>query len=152
MTPDAPPTDRFNVTWEHLAAGQTLPALTMRVDYRHAIMHVGAGRDYMPGHHDPAYAQAQGVRTVFLNTLFHQSFVDRVLTEWAGPGAFVARRQLFMVGSIYAGDEITGTGRIERRYIDAGGCKRVDLDIEVRTPTELASRAQATLILDNLPF
>ncbi|MET0380106.1 MAG: hypothetical protein ABW049_14030 [Spongiibacteraceae bacterium] len=136
------------VLWEDLQEGMALPSHSMRIDYRHAIMHVGAGRDYMPGHHNPEYARAQGLPTVFLNTLFHQSFVDRVMTEWAGPTAVIVRRKLSMIGSICADDEIVGSGKITRIYRNDHDKKLIDIDIEVRNAREVVSRAQTTLMLD----
>jgi acyl dehydratase len=151
LTPQ-PHESYLKVRWEDLQEGAVLPAITLLVDYRHAIMHVGAGRDYMPGHHNPEYARAQGLPTVFLNTLFHQSFVDRVMTEWAGPAAFIVRRKLNMIGSICADDEIVGAGKITRVYRSDRNKKLVDLDIEVHTHREIVGRAQTTLMLDQFDF
>ena len=84
------------VYWEDAQAGFKLPAVHMDITFRKCVLHVAAGWDYMPGHHDPEYARSQGTRTAFLNTLFHQSFVDRIVTDWAGPRTFINRRKIAM--------------------------------------------------------
>jgi acyl dehydratase len=136
----------MTVFWDDVREGQTLPALTVQVTYKMAIMHVAAGWDYMPGHHEPDYAKSQGQETIFLNTLFHQSMVDRVMTDWAGPRGFIARRKLSMKGAIYPGDILTGEAKITRRY-EADGKHRLDLNITLSNQTHICATAEATLIL-----
>lgn len=138
---------RPSLAWDDVLEGEILPAVTLDVTYRHLIHHVGAGRDYMPGHHDPAYARAQGVEGIFANTLFHQSFVDRVMTDWAGPAAFIARRKVAMRGPIQAGDALVGEGKVVglRRGVEGRGA--VDLDITLRNQKGVCCVASGTLLL-----
>jgi acyl dehydratase len=132
--------------WDDIAEGQSLPVLTVNVTYKMAIMHVAAGWDYMPGHHEPDYAKAQGQETIFLNTLFHQSMVDRVMTDWAGPRGFITRRKLSMKGAIYPGDVLTGEAKVTRHYV-AEGKHLLDLEIRLSTQSCLCATADATLML-----
>jgi acyl dehydratase len=136
----------MTVFWDDITEGEALPVLSVNVTYKMAIMHVAAGWDYMPGHHEPDYAKSQGQETIFLNTLFHQSMVDRVMTDWAGPRGFVARRKLSMKGTIYPGDILTGEAKVTRRYA-ADGKHFLDLDIRLSNQTHLCATAEATLIL-----
>lgn len=132
--------------WDDVSEGDTLPVLTVHVTYKMAIMHVAAGWDYMPGHHEPDYAKSQGQDNIFLNTLFHQSMVDRVMTDWAGPRGFIARRKLSMKGAVYPGDTLTGEAQVTRRY-EADGKHRLDLTITLSTQSHIRATAEATLIL-----
>lgn len=64
--------------------------------------------DYFPGHHDLNYALEQGVRGTYLNTFSLTGFVDRVVTDWAGPKALITKRRLRMLHPVHAGDELRG--------------------------------------------
>ncbi len=115
-----------------MSEGTELPPVTMDITLKKCVLHVAAGWDYMPGHHDPEYARSQGTRTAFMNTLFHQSFVDRVVTDWAGPATFINRRKIAMKAAICAGDSIVGSARVSRVYRDDAGRGRVDLAVWIR--------------------
>jgi len=78
--------------------------------------------------------------------LFHQSMVDRVMTDWAGPRGFIARRKLSMKGAIHPGDTLTGKAQVTRRY-EADGKHRLDLNITLSTQSHICATAEATLIL-----
>lgn len=127
-----------------VTAQTDVPVCTMDVTYRIAIQHVAAGWDYMPGHHEPDYARRQGMETIYLNTLFHQSFVDRTLTDWAGPATFLVRRKISMRDQIYPGDRIEGHARIVE-VRDEG--RLIDLAVTIRTPRADACVAECTIRL-----
>jgi acyl dehydratase len=133
--------------WKDVQVGDLVAERVLDVTYKMAIMHVGSGWDYMPGHHDPEYARSQGMRNIFLNTLFHQSFVDQTMIGWAGPRSFIARRKIEMKGQIYPGDRLSGTGTVARIFVDADGNHKVELTIAVRTQDTLACTAEGCLIL-----
>lgn len=133
--------------WEDVAEGYRFSVPLMHVSYRHLINHVGAGRDYMRGHHDPTYAHEQGQRDIYPNTLFHQSMVDRVMTDWAGPRSFIARRKIAMRGSIYPGDDLRGEAEVVKRHVDAHGRHRVELRIALVTQAALVCEAEGSLAL-----
>ncbi len=139
------------VYWQDVTLDTVVPAISMDVTYKHAIQHVAAGWDYMPGHHNPDYARSQGQRTIYLNTLFHQSFVDRVLTDWAGPLTFIARRKISMKASIYPDERIIGTAQILRVYRGEAGDGRVDLSVVIRNPDADCCLADCTIRLPDRP-
>jgi hypothetical protein len=121
-----------------------VPVCAMDVTYKTAILHVAAGWDYMPGHHEPAYAQRQGMETIYLNTLFHQSFVDRTLTDWAGPQTFLTRRKISMRDQIYPNDRIEGHAKVVA--VREQGTL-IDLTVVIRTPRADACLAECTIRL-----
>ncbi|HYZ48038.1 MAG TPA: hypothetical protein VE567_04005 [Sphingomonas sp.] len=128
-----------------------VPVCAMDVTYKTAIMHVAAGWDYMPGHHDPAYAIAQGTDNIYLNTLFHQSFIDRTLTDWAGPLTFLVRRKMSMRDQIYPGDHIEGHAKVLAVREGQKGEALVDLSVVIRTPRGDACVAECTIRLPGRP-
>ncbi len=137
--------------WQDVREGFELPVVSMLVSYKNAILHVAAGWDYMPGHHNPEFARAQGAKTIFLNTLFHQSFVDRVVTDWAGPLTFLIRRKISMKASIYADETISGHARVIRVWRGDAGDGRVDIGVVIRNSVADCCIADCTIRLPDRP-
>ena len=118
------------LVWDDVDEGTVLPVVRQPVSYRRVVMNPGATWDYFPGHHDPEYARSQGQPTIYVNTLHFLGFVDRVVTDWAGPRTFIARRRIAMQHSIYAGDTMIGEGRVTAKRVD-GARHLVDIDLVV---------------------
>ncbi|MFZ5653059.1 MAG: hypothetical protein ACOY42_01465 [Pseudomonadota bacterium] len=133
--------------WDEVAEGEALPRIGMHVPYVKVILNAAATNDYFPGHHDPEYARAQGQRNIYLNTMAIEGFIDRVATDWAGPHAFIRKRQMQMRASIYAEDTMYGEGAVTRRYQDDAGRHLVDLEIRISTDEGLRVPAVVTLEL-----
>lgn len=91
---------------------EVLPEVTMPVTVTRCVLDAAATRDFFRGHHDQAYAKQQGARDVYLNTMFFHGLVDRVGKAWAGPQAWLARRQLQMIAPVCAGDTLRTDGRV----------------------------------------
>lgn len=138
---------RRGLYWEEVGEGDLVTPVTLQVSYARVILSVAATRDFMRGHHDPAFAREQGQRDIYVNTLFHQAFVDRVMTDWAGPRAFIARRKIVMRGAICAGDTIVGEGRVTDRRRDDSGRGLIELDLRVSNGRELCCEALGVLAL-----
>jgi acyl dehydratase len=126
--------------------GDRLAPLTMPITYTRVCQNAAATLDWMPGHHDPAYARAQGQETIYLSTLFFTGFVDRCVTDWAGPEAFIRRRRITMTLPIYAGETATGTGEVTDTAVD-GGRALVHLDVVVRSERGTCVTAEVTIEL-----
>jgi acyl dehydratase len=139
----AAPTKKF---WDDVTEGELVPQVRMQVPYAKVILNAAATNDYFPGHHDPEYARAQGQRNIYLNTMAIEGFIDRVATSWAGPHAFLRKRQMQMRASIYAEDTMYGEGTVLRRYQE-GGRNLVDLDIKIATDEGVRVPAVVTLEL-----
>jgi acyl dehydratase len=116
--------------WQDIQAGSQLPPVAIEISYRRVVMNAAATWDWFPGHHDPFYAREQGQRTIYLSTLFFQGLVDRLVTDWAGPRAFIRRRKIEMRRSIYAGQVARASGRVARVY-ENDGAGLVDVEAEV---------------------
>jgi hypothetical protein len=136
--------------WDDIKDGDAIPTIMMEIPYKKVVMTVAATWDYMPGHHNPQYAQSQGQKTIYLNTFFFQGFADRVLTEWAGPQTFIAKRKLMMVNSVYAEDTVYGEGIVTAVYIDDLNQRKIDCNITLSTENGVCSTAQITTILPSI--
>jgi hypothetical protein len=111
-------------------------------------MDAAATRDFFPGHHDRDYARAQGVEDMYLNTMFFHGFIDRVVTDWAGPECWIRRRKMKMIEAIPAGHEAVGRGRVVRKYVEAGHhCVEVEVTVS-RGDGRVACTALTTLSLE----
>lgn len=134
------------LAWEQVDEGIELPPIALPISYKRVVMNAAATWDWFPGHHDPEYARSQGQRTIYLSTLFFQGFVDRLITDWAGPDAFIRRRRIEMRRSIYAGETATARGRVARVYED-DGAGVVDVEAEVANDEGPCVLAQVTVEL-----
>jgi len=131
--------------WDDVVAPSDLPETVDEISYQRVVMNAGAIWDYVPWHFDPAYAQRQGHRGIFVNTMHLAGFVDRIAAEWAGPYSRVVRRKVTLLGSIYAGDAMVGRGRVVgKRREDSRHL--VDLEIAIYNQhDELCCPAEVTI-------
>lgn len=128
--------------------GQTFGPIHMPVPFKKVILNVAATFDYFPGHHEPDYARNQGVRNIFLNTIFLQGFADRAVTDWLGGDVFVMRRKLSMSQPICAGDTLACRGEVDAVGTADGitVCR-----LGVRFSTERVERSAAVTLWAWLP-
>ncbi|MDY6828309.1 MAG: hypothetical protein SV583_02945 [Pseudomonadota bacterium] len=126
------PAERYRSRrFEDISPGADLPTLRMPLPYRRVIQMAAATRDYFPGHHEPSYAQAQGVENIYLNTMFYHGLLDRYVLEWSGPAAFLQRRRMHMKVPIVAGDTAVLDGCVLSTDI-ADGEGQVEVQVEVK--------------------
>jgi len=128
-------------------SGGDLPMVTLPVTVGRCVLDAATTRDFFPGHHDRDYARAQGARDVYLNTMFYHGFVDRVVTDWAGPDATVVRRTLRMLTPACAGDTLTTSATITAERIESGRTT-VDVDLTVSADAGPAASASITVALE----
>jgi len=129
--------------WDAVSEGDVLPEIELPISYARVIAIPAATWDYFPGHHDPFYAREQGQETIYLSTMFYSGFLDRIVTDWAGPYAFIRARELTMSGSVYAGERLTGRGQVRAKRIETGGMHVIDVQIDA---TSGASAGVAGLV------
>lgn len=129
-----------------IAEGDQLSQISLLITYEKIVMTPMATWDLFPGHNDPFFAQAQGQKSIYLNTVVLQGFADRVATDWAGPAAFIARRKMIMKASVYPGDVLTGSGRVVRSEV-RDGKRCIDLAIQLRTQSAIVCDVETTLHL-----
>ncbi|MEA2023642.1 MAG: MaoC family dehydratase N-terminal domain-containing protein [Actinomycetota bacterium] len=121
-----------------------LPVVTMPVTVGRCVLDAATTRDFFPGHHDREYAQAQGARDVYLNTMFYHGFVDRVVTDWSGPESVILRRELRMLTPACAGDALTTSATIAGEREERGR-RLSEIDLTVYTAAGKAAAARITV-------
>ena len=72
-----------------IAVGDALPPFELALTSTMIVAGAIASRDFMPAHHDPGFAKAQGAPDIFMNILTTNGYVSRYVTDWAGPEAIV---------------------------------------------------------------
>jgi acyl dehydratase len=92
--------------------GEPLPALELPVTATRIVAGALATRDFMPVHHDRAYANAQGAPDIFMNILSTNAYCSRFLTDWGGPDAMVRRLSIRLGVPVMPGSTLTFTGEV----------------------------------------
>lgn len=133
-----------------LHIGLALPPVSLAISYDRVAATNLATWSFYPGHSDPEFARAQGQTSIYLDTSVLQGFADRVVTDWAGPGTFIARRKLAILASVFPGDILTGSGVVER--VDSrDGRPLVDLTISLDTQAGRVCDVWTTAVLPAQP-
>lgn len=92
--------------------GTKLPELALYGDPTFIVSTALATRDFQDVHHDRDKAHAKGSKDIFVNILTDTGLVQRFVTDWAGPGAFVKSIALRLGVPWYAYDTVTFTGEV----------------------------------------
>ena len=97
-----------------------LPELTIDVTPTFVISTALATRDFQDVHHDRDKAVQRGSKDIFLNILTTTGLVQRFVTDWAGPDAFVRSVAIKLGVPCYAGETLTFSGHVaEQRGSEA---------------------------------
>jgi acyl dehydratase len=132
--------------WEDIREGEKLPTLTREITTTTVVATAIASRDFYPAHHDRRFAQRAGARDIFINILTSGGFVGRYLTEWSGPEGELKRMKFHLGVPCYAGDILTMTGKVVKKYID-GDQYLVDIEYNFIVPGGSHCNGMATMIL-----
>ena len=92
--------------------GTVLPELSLYGDPTFIVSTAIATRDYQDVHHDRDKAQAKGSKDIFVNILTDTGLVQRYVTDWAGPSAFIKSIALRLGVPWYAYDTVTFRGEV----------------------------------------
>jgi acyl dehydratase len=123
-------------SWTAVGEGTRLPELTFEVTRSTLAKDVVGTRDLYPIHHDHVFAQANGARDVFLNTMWYQGLLGRYVNEWGGYESFVRKMSVRMSAHGCPGDTLTVRGTVLRTRQDEQGRRLVDLDVRIRNQTD----------------
>jgi acyl dehydratase len=132
--------------WDEVKEGEHLPALTSEVTATTVIAAAIASRDFYPVHHDRLFAQRAGARDIFTNIITSGGFVQRYLTGWSGPEGELARLKFRLGVPCYAGDTLSMTGKVARKYVKGGQCL-LDLEYGFVVPHGSHCTGTATMVL-----
>ncbi|GAB3007050.1 MaoC family dehydratase [Amycolatopsis acidiphila] len=92
--------------------GTQLPPLTIEVTPTFVISAAIATRDFQDVHHDRDAAIQRGSKDIFVNILTDTGLVQRFVTDWAGPGAFVRSVKIRLGVPCYAYDTLVLSGEV----------------------------------------
>ena len=104
--------------WSDISEGDELPVFDLPLTASVIVAGAIASRDFMPVHHDRAFANLQGAPDIFMNILTTNGYVARFITDWAGPEAMLEKISIRLGAPACPDDTMRFTGsvtRIERR-------------------------------------
>jgi acyl dehydratase len=131
-----------------ISVGDELPPFELNVTSTVIVAGAIASRDFMPAHHDPVFAKAQGAPDVFMNILTTNGYVARYVTDWAGPQAIVKSIKIRLGAPAVPGKPLRFSGRVAARSEANGECV---LELLVRAANDLGDHATGTVTL-SLPL
>jgi acyl dehydratase len=125
-----------------IAVGDELPLFELDVTSTVIVAGAIASRDFMPAHHDPVFARAQGAPDMFMNILTTNGYVARYVTDWAGPEAMVQSIKIRLGAPAVPGKPLRFTGRVAGKSEAGGECV---LELAVRAANDLGDHATGTV-------
>jgi acyl dehydratase len=128
-----------------VAVGDELTPLEVPLTPSVIVAGAIASRDFMPVHHDKAFANAQGAPDIFMNILTTNGYVARFVTDWAGPDAMLKRIAIRLGVPALPGHTLRFTGHVSSVTDDD---ERVVV-VDVRGATDIGDHVtgQVTLTL-----
>ena len=136
------------MSWSDISVGDELDVLEVSMTATRIVAGAIATRDFMPVHHDRAYANTQGAPDIFMNILSTTAYCSRFLTDWAGPEAMVKRLAIRLGVPVFPGSTLTFAGTVvgTTRDGDEG-----TVDVEFRATNDLGDHVTGTATL-SLPL
>ena len=130
--------------WNEVHAGDELPPFVVDMTATRIVAGAIASRDFMPVHHDRAYANSQGAPDIFMNILSDTGYCSRFLTDWAGPEAMIKNLAIRLGVPVFPGSTLTYTGTVtETSWVDGEGI----VEVELRATNELGDHVSGTAVL-----
>jgi acyl dehydratase len=127
-----------------ISVGDSLPPFELDVTPTVIVAGAIASRDFMPAHHDPAFAKAQGAPDMFMNILTTNGYVARFVTDWAGPEAMLRSIAIRLGAPAIPGKPLRFSGQVTGKGESRGECV---LEVAVRAANELGDHATGTVVL-----
>ena len=127
-----------------IAVGDELPPFDLPVTSTVIVAGAIASRDFMPAHHDAAFAKAQGAPEMFMNILTTNGYVSRFITDWAGPEARVRSIKIRLGAPAIPGQPLRFSGRVAQTSYEGDECV---IEVAVRAANDLGDHATGTVTL-----
>jgi len=127
-----------------ISVGTELPAFELPLTATRIVAGAIASRDFMPVHHDRAYATSQGAPDIFMNILTTNGYICRFITDWAGPEARVRRISIRLGAPAVPDQVLRFTGEVAAKTRD--GDEEV-LEISVRAANDFGDHATGTVVV-----
>ncbi|MGH3436694.1 MAG: MaoC family dehydratase [Sciscionella sp.] len=125
-----------------VTVGATLPEQRIVATPTRIISTAIATRDFQDVHHDRDLAVAKGSADIFFNILTDTGFVQRYVTDWAGPEALVRSVKIKLGVPCYAYDTLVLTGTVTAKR-DSGR-----VAVAVRGAGKLGDHVTGTVEID----
>lgn len=109
-------TTRRTLTRGQVEIGTELPSQRIEATPTRIISTAIATRDFQDVHHDRDLAVAKGSQDIFFNILTDTGFVQRFVTDWAGPEALVRSVKIGLGVPCYAYDALVFTGSVAEKH------------------------------------
>ena len=100
--------------WSDISEGDELPPFDLPLTASVIVAGAIATRDFMPVHHDRAFAKSQGAPDIFMNILTTNGYVSRFVTDWAGPEAMLEKISIRLGAPACPDDTMRFTGMVTR--------------------------------------
>ena len=114
--------------FEDVREGEELPPFVVEhLSRTDLVRYAGASGDFNPIHHDEEFARMAGNPTVFGHGMLTAGFVARCVTDFVGVRN-LRRYKVRFATRVWPGDTITCTGRVTRKYEEAGE-RRIDGEV-----------------------
>jgi len=131
-----------------ISVGDELPPFELEVTPTVVVAGAIASRDFMPAHHDPAFAKGQGAPDIFMNILTTNGYVARYVTDWSGHQAMLKSIKIRLGAPAVPGKPLRFSGRVAGKSEARGECL---LELTVRVANDLGDHATGTVTL-SLPL
>jgi acyl dehydratase len=125
-----------------IAVGEALPPFELPVTSTVIVAGAIASRDFMPAHHDPEFARAQGAPDMFMNILTTNGYVARYVTDWSGSETMVRAIRIRLGGPAIPGQPLRFSGRVQS--VRDEGEERI-VEVAVRAANDLGDHATGTV-------
>ena len=106
------------LTIGEVTVGDRLPELAVPITRTLIVAGALATRDYEDVHHDPQRAIERGTPDVYMSINNTNGLIGRYVTDWAGPGAVLARLATRLGVPNFPGDTMTLTGEVTGKAAD----------------------------------
>jgi acyl dehydratase len=137
------------VSYDQIEAGAELPAASYPVTRLSLVKYCGASGDFNVIHWNERIAKAVGLPDVIAHGMFTMAQAGRYVTDWAGPGAFVAEFGVRFSSMVVVPDDDHGatieiSGQVEEKLAD----NQVAIALTARSSGEkVLTRARAVVRL-----
>ena len=131
-----------------IGVGDELPPFELPVTSTVIVAGAIASRDFMPAHHDPSFAKAQGAPDVFMNILTTNGYVARFITDWAGPEAMIRKIAIRLGAPAIPGQPLRFSGQVTQTRTETSECV---VEVAIRAANELGDHATGTVVF-SLPL
>jgi acyl dehydratase len=133
-----------SVRSDAIRVGDELPPFALELTPTMIVAGAIASRDFMPAHHDPGFAKAQGAPDIFLNILTTNGYVSRFITDWAGPEAVLRSIKIRLGAPAIPGQPLRFSGRVAELRREGDECV---IEVAVRAANDLGDHATGSVVV-----